>query len=159
MPVAYKIPESVLVVIYTPSLDVLLIKRADAVDYWQSVTGSKDALEEPYLQTAFREVHEETGIACGPGAPLHAGLYDWGLENVYDIYPHWQWRYGPGVTRNTEHLFGLRVPSGMPICLNPQEHTAYQWLPYREAAQKCSSASNAEAVLLLTHLALSSESA
>ena len=159
MPVAYKIPESVLVVIYTPSLDVLLIKRADAVDYWQSVTGSKDALEEHYLQTAFREVHEETGIDCRPSAPLHAGLYDWGLENVYDIYPHWQWRYGPGVTRNTEHLFGLQVPTRMPICLNPQEHTAYQWLPYREAAQKCSSASNAEAVLLLTHLALSSESA
>jgi len=159
MPMVYKIPESVLVVIYTPALDVLLIRRADPTDYWQSVTGSKDTLEEPYLQTAFREVHEETGIDCRPGAPLHAGLYDWGLENVYDIYPHWQWRYGPGVTRNTEHLFGLQVPSRMPICLNPHEHTDYQWLPYREAAQKCSSASNAEAVLLLTHLALSGESA
>ncbi len=130
MSIAYKIPESVLVVIYTPSLDVLLIRRADPTDYWQSVTGSKDTLEEPYLQTAFREVHEETGIDCRPG-----------------------------VTRNTEHLFGLQVPSRMPICLNPHEHTAYQWLPYREAAQKCSSASNAEAVLLLTHLALSRESA
>jgi dATP pyrophosphohydrolase len=159
MPMAYKIPQSVLVVIYTPSLDVLLIKRADAADYWQSVTGSKDTLEEPYLQTAFREVHEETGIDCRPGTQLHAGLYDWELENVYDIYPHWQWRYGPGVTRNTEHLFGLRVPSRVSICLNPHEHTACQWLPYREAAQKCSSPSNAEAVLLLTHLGLSGESA
>jgi len=159
MPVAYKIPESVLVVIYTPSLDVLLIKRADAADYWQSVTGSKDALNESYLQTASREVHEETGIDCRPGTALHAGLCDWGLENVYDIYLNWRWRYGPGVTRNTEHLFGLQVPSRMPICLSPHEHTAYQWLPYREAAQKCSSASNAEAVLLLTHLALSGESA
>jgi len=153
MPMAYKIPESVLVVIYTPGLDVLLIKRADTTEYWQSVTGSKDMLEETYLQTAMREVHEETGIDCRPGTLLHAGLHDWELENVYDIYPHWQWRYGPGVTRNTEHLFGLRVPSGTPVCLNPHEHTAYQWLPHREAAQKCSSPSNAEAVLQLTHFA------
>ncbi len=153
MPMAYKIPESVLVVIYTPGPDVLLIKRADVADFWQSVTGSKDALEEPYLQTAYREVHEETGIDCRPGTPLHADLCDWGVENVYDIYPEWQWRYGPGVTRNTEHLFGLRLPSRVPICLNQREHTAHQWLPYREAAQQCFSPSNAEAILLLSHLA------
>jgi len=159
MPMVYKIPQSVLVVIYTPSLDVLLIKRADTADYWQSVTGSKEALDEPYHLTACREVHEETGIDCRPGTPLHAGLSDWKLENIYDIYPQWQWRYGPGVTRNTEHLFGLQVPSRMPICLNPDEHTAYRWLPYREAAQSCASASNAEAVLLLTHLAMIGESA
>ncbi len=159
MTMAYKIPESVLVVIYTPGLDVLLIKRADATDYWQSVTGSKETLDETYLQTAMREVHEETGLDCRHGTQLHAGLHDWHLENVYDIYPHWQWRYGPGVTRNTEHLFGLQVPSTMQVCLNPGEHTAYQWLPYRQAAHDCASASNAEAILMLTHLRLCRESA
>ncbi len=150
---AFKIPESVLVVIYTPALDVLLIRRAEAADYWQSVTGSKDHVDEDWRHTAVREVLEETGIACGPGTPLAAGLRDWGLENVYDIYPQWQQRYAPGVTRNTERLFGLRVPAGTPVALSPREHTAYQWLPWREAAERCFSPSNAEAILLLPQFA------
>lgn len=153
MSIAYKIPESVLVVIYTPALDVLLIKRADATDFWQSVTGSKDAVDEAFEQTAVREVREETGIDCGPGTPLANSLFDWQLENVYDIYPRWRHRYAPGVMRNTEHLFGLKVPAGLDVRLSPREHTAYQWLPFREAAQACFSPSNAEAILMLPRLA------
>ncbi len=145
----YKIPESVLVVIYTPELEVLLIKRADAVDFWQSVTGSKDAFEETYQQTAVREVHEETGIECASETLAGPSLLDWNLENEYDIYPHWQPRYAPGVTRNTEHLFGLGLPKRVPVCLSPREHLAYQWLPYRQAAAQCFSPSNAEAILML----------
>ena len=63
--VRYKVPESVLVVIHTRELDVLLIERADAPGYWQSVTGSKDAPGEPLATTCVREVEEETGIAIG----------------------------------------------------------------------------------------------
>jgi dATP pyrophosphohydrolase len=155
----YKIPQSVLVVIYTPLLDVLLIKRADAPDFWQSVTGSKDTLDEPFEHTAVREVGEETGVDCSPGTLLAPYLHDWQLENVYDIYPRWQHRYAPGVTRNTERLFGLMVPAGTALRLSPDEHTDYQWLPYQQAATACFSPSNAEAILLLPRLALSKESA
>jgi len=144
-----KVPESVLVVIYTPALDVLLIERADAPGFWQSVTGSKDFPEEDFATTAAREVGEETGIDCSPGAPLAAGLADWHLENVYDIYPQWQHRYAPGVVRNTERVFGLRVPEGTAVRLSPREHTAFQWLPWRSAAETCFSPSNAEAILWL----------
>jgi dATP pyrophosphohydrolase len=154
MPITYKIPQSVLVVIYTPALDVLLIRRADATDFWQSVTGSKDTLDESFEKTAIREVFEETGIDCGPGTTLGNKLFDWQLQNVYDIYPRWQHRYAPGVTRNTEHLFGLMVPAGTQVRLSPREHTAYQWLPYRQAAQACFSPSNAEACLMLPRLAV-----
>jgi len=153
MPAIYKIPQSVLVVIYTPALDVLLIRRADAPDFWQSVTGSKDTLGETFGQTAVREVREETGIDCGLGTPLAAHLHDWQLENVYDIYPRWRHRYASGVTRNTEHLFGLQVPAATPVRLCPREHTAYQWLPCLEAAAACFSSSNAEACLLLSRFA------
>lgn len=146
---AYKVPESVLVVIHSPALDVLLIRRADARDFWQSVTGSKDTPAEAPPQTAVREVGEETGIDIGLGSALHAGLRDWGLANVYEIYPQWRHRYGPGVTRNTEHVFSLCVPADTPVVLNPREHTAYRWLPWREAADACFSPSNAEAILLL----------
>lgn len=148
---AYKIQLSVLVVIYTPALEVLLIKRADAQDYWQSVTGAKDYPDESFDATAVREVAEETGIDAR--AAGHA-LRDWGLENVYEIYPRWRHRYEPGVTRNTEHLFGLCVPAGTPVRLNPREHTDYRWLPWREAADACYSPSNAEACLLLPQFAL-----
>jgi dATP pyrophosphohydrolase len=142
----YKIPESVLVVIHTPALDVLLIRRADANDFWQSVTGSKDQPGESFLETAVREVMEETGIDARHPDCL---LTDWVLENVYEIYPRWRHRYAPGVTCNTEHLFGLRVPGGTTVTLNAREHTAFQWLPYRTAAEVCFSPSNAEAVLML----------
>ena len=149
---AHKIPESVLVVIHTPALDVLLIERADKPGYWQSVTGSKDALDEPPAVTARREVFEETGIAIGsPEVPL-ANLRDWQLSNVYEIYPVWRHRYAPGVTHNTEFVFGLRVPRGVPITLDPREHTAHVWLPWREAADRCFSPSNAEAILQLPRL-------
>jgi dATP pyrophosphohydrolase len=140
----YKIPQSVLVVIHTPALDVLLINRTDSPGFWQSVTGSKDEEEEPFEQAAIREVREETGIDAGMGT-----LTDWGLENVYDIYPRYLHRYAPGITRNREHVFGLCVPAGTPVTLNPREHTAWQWLPYRAAADACFSPSNAEAILML----------
>ena len=153
MPKVYKIPQSVLVVIYTPALNVLLIKRADASDFWQSVTGSKDTLDETFEETAVREVREETGIECAIGTPLADHLRDWRLENVYDIYPRWRQRYAPGVTRNTEHLFGLQVPAATPVCLSPREHTGHQWLAYHEAAAACFSPSNAEACLMLPRMA------
>ena len=144
-----KIPESVLVVIHTAALDVLLIERADKPGFWQSVTGSKDALDEPNEVTARREVLEETAIEVGsPAVPL-GNLRDWGLRNVYEIYPVWRHRYGAGVTHNTEHVFGLRVPREVPVRLSPREHLAQVWLPWREAADRCFSASNAEAILLL----------
>lgn len=149
----YKIPQSVLVVMYTPALDVLLINRADATDFWQSVTGSKDREDESFEETAVREVAEETGVACAPGTPLHHGLRDWALENVYDIYPQWRHRYAPGVSRNTEHVFGLCVPADTPVVLSPREHTAYRWLPWRQAADACFSPSNAEAILMLPQFA------
>ncbi|MDM0051818.1 dihydroneopterin triphosphate diphosphatase [Variovorax sp. J22R115] len=149
----WKIPESVLVVIHTPALDVLLIRRADAEDFWQSVTGSKDAADEPLGLTAAREVQEETGILCDEGTELAAKLVDWQLQNVYEIYPRWRARYAPGVTHNTEHLFGLCVPEQVTPRLDPREHTAWQWLPYRDAADACFSPSNAEAILLLPQFA------
>jgi dihydroneopterin triphosphate diphosphatase len=144
-PAAYKIPQSVLVVIYTPACDVLLIRRTDA-GTWQSVTGSKDHLDEDWHQTAAREVWEETGINT---TDPDCHLQDWQLENVYDIYPAWRWRYAPEVSRNTERLFGLRVPGRVPVVLNPREHTALQWLSWHEAANACFSPSNAEAILML----------
>ena len=146
----FKIPESVLVVIHTDALEVLLIERADAPGFWQSVTGSKDFPDEAFEATAIREVAEETGIDAT--APGHR-LTDWRLENVYTIYPQWRHRYAPGVLHNTEHLFGLRVPAGTPVVLSPREHTARVWLPWQEAAQRCFSPSNAEAVSWLPRLA------
>lgn len=137
-----KIPVSVLVVIHQPDGQVLLIERADKPGYWQSVTGSIDHADEPLAATARREVAEETGITAGT-------LADWGLANVYEIYPVWRHRYASGVTHNTEHVFGLTVAPGSVVTLNPREHLRFEWLPWREAADRCFSPSNAEAILQL----------
>ena len=145
----YKIPESVLVVIFSVDLQVLLLERADKPGFWQSVTGSKDAIDEPLRETAIREVFEETGLQIGSPAISESALIDWNLSNVYEIYPVWRHRYAPGVTHNTEHVFGLQVPSNMAITLAEREHLNHQWLPWRAAADRCFSPSNAEAILQL----------
>ena len=147
-----KIPQSVLVVIHTPQLEVLLLQRAGQPEFWQSVTGSKDFPDEAWDAVAAREVREETGIeALAEGCRLH----DWQLENIYTIYPEWQHRYAPGVWHNTERVFGLEVPSYTGVRLNPCEHTAFAWHPWLEAADRCAAASNAEAILLLPRLSAS----
>jgi dATP pyrophosphohydrolase len=146
---AAKIPESVLVMIHTPALEVLIIERADRPGFWQSVTGSKDRLDEPLALTATREVAEETGIEIGGVLVPRSALLDWRHAIEYEIYPVWQHRYAPGVTRNTEHWFSVTVPREIPITLAPREHTAYLWLPYAQAAARCFSASNREALLQL----------
>ena len=143
MNTAHKMPVSVLVVIHTPDLQVLLMERADHPGYWQSVTGSQNP-GETLLETAIREVAEETGLNA-----TQFELSDWKRLNVYAIYPEWRHRYAPGVTSNTEHVWRLKLPAPLPIRLAVREHLRYTWHPYREAAQRCFSPSNAEAILRL----------
>jgi len=146
---SFKIPLSVLVVIHTPALEVLLIERAESPGFWQSVTGSKDFVDEPFEAAAVREVQEETGLDAHAAGHL---LSDWALENVYDIYPQWLYRYAPGVVQNTERVFGLCIPDAIPVQLSPREHRAQVWLPWSEAMDRCYSSSNAEAISWLPRL-------
>ena len=142
-----KIPISVLVVIYKSNGEVLLIERADKANFWQSVTGSVDAVDEDLSVAAAREVLEETGIDV-QSLPANS-LQDMHHQIQYEIYPQWRIRYAPGVTKNTEHWFSLLVPDTTQIRLAPREHVAYQWLPFTEAATKCFSPSNGAAILQL----------
>ncbi|MBY0475353.1 MAG: dihydroneopterin triphosphate diphosphatase [Nitrosomonas sp.] len=139
----YKTPVSVLVVIHTLDLQVLLLERADHPGFWQSVTGSQDS-GETLLQTAMREVSEETGLN-----PTDYVLTNWQIENCYEIYQEWRWRYGPDVKFNIEHVFGLCLPDITPIMIAAKEHLNYIWLPWQQAAEKVFSSSNAEAILKL----------
>jgi dATP pyrophosphohydrolase len=139
----FKIPISVLVVIHTPDLQVLLLERADHPGFWQSVTGSQDE-GEALRQTAAREVAEETGLNVAASE-----FADWNMRNEYEIYPEWRWRYAPGVTRNVEHVFGLRLPAPLPVTVAPGEHLGYLWMPHDQAADKVFSWSNAQVLRAL----------
>jgi len=134
--VAYKQPVSVLVLIHTVDLQVLLLERADKKGFWQSVTGSLEDGETPH-DAAIREVAEETGLDA-----TQYGFSDWQTSNVYEIYPHWRYRYAPGVTQNTEHIFGLELPAPLPVKLAADEHLRYEWVDWREAAIKVFSWTN-----------------
>lgn len=139
----YKKPVSVLVVIHSPDLQILLLERAAHPGYWQSVTGSQEE-NETLIETAVREVAEETGILV---AREH--IVDWQQTNTYEIFPEWRHRYAPGVTKNTEHVFSLEVPRATPIRVAPGEHLGHCWLPLSEAAAKVFSWSNRDAILRL----------
>lgn len=142
-----KRPVSVLVVIHTPDLQILLLERASHAGYWQSVTGSQEG-NESLIETAVREVAEETGIVAN-----QESLVDWNLVNTFEIFAEWRHRYAPGVTHNTEHVFSLEVATGQTVSISPAEHLSYCWLPVDKAAAKCFSWSNRDAILMLAHRA------
>ena len=139
-----KLPVSVLVVVHTGSLEVLLLQRAARPGFWQSVTGSLDRPDESREAAAAREVGEETGIDAAAGRLLR-----WHVANTFEIYPQWRHRFGPGVTHNTEHVFSLRLRERPAVVLSPGEHDAFVWLPWREAAARCFSWTNRDAILML----------
>ncbi len=135
-----KVPVSALVLIHTADLDVLIMERADKAGFWQSVTGSIEADETPY-DAAVREVKEETGLDA-----LAFDFQDWQVNNTYEIYPHWRYRYADGVTENVEHQFGLLLPKAQAVTLAPNEHVRYEWVNWRKAAQRVFSWTNVDAL-------------
>jgi dATP pyrophosphohydrolase len=134
----FKRPESVLVVVYTPTLDCLLLERAEPRGFWQSVTGSLRTAETP-AEAAARELHEETGLAP-------QGLRDAQVQRVFPILPAWRSRYSPDVDSNTEHLWYLELPEVCAVRIEPAEHVAYLWLPVDAAIEKVASWTNREAL-------------
>jgi dATP pyrophosphohydrolase len=136
----FKNPVSALVLIHTVDLQVLIMERADKPGFWQSVTGSLELGETPQ-QAAIREVFEETGLDA-----TQYDLQDWQATNTYEIYPHWRYRYAPGITTNIEHLFALELPKKIAITLAPDEHVQYEWVDWREAAKRVFSWTNVDAL-------------
>jgi len=139
---SHKLPVSVLVLVHTVQREVLLLERALRAGYWQSVTGSVDTMDEPLERAAAREVREETGIDGGR-------LERWNVIYTFEIYKQWRHRFAPGVIHNVESVFALQLPARVPVTLAPEEHTAFEWLPWREAAARCFSWSNRDAILML----------
>lgn len=147
-PERFKRPESVLVVVYTETGKVLLLRRADNSQAWQSVTGSLHWDESEPMEAARRELLEETGIVAG------TGLLDWKQQNRYPIHPLWRPRYAPDVSHNLEHIFSLLLPEVEPVSINPAEHSGYQWFSFDEALNKVRFESNRQAIqqiMLSTH--------
>jgi dihydroneopterin triphosphate diphosphatase len=139
-----KLPLSVLIVVHTAAREVLLLERAVRPGFWQSVTGSLDSPEEPFERAAARELLEETGIDAARGR-----LKRWNVSYTFEIYAQWRHRFAPGVTHNTEHLFSFELTGCVPVVLERQEHTASAWLSWREAAEKCFSWSNRDAIRMI----------
>jgi len=133
----YRRPESVLVIVYGPGKQVLLLERCKPEAYWQSVTGSLETGETPE-HCARRELFEETGIKAQP--------VNTGIVNRFSIMPQWRARYAPEVNENTEYVFSLRLEQEITPVLSPQEHTRFAWLDIETATHWCFSHTNADAI-------------
>ena len=133
-----KIPISILVIIYTKNKDVLLLKKNNDKDMWQSVTGSLNENEEP-VEAAKREVFEETGLST-------KNLIDCNKQYVFEIYEMWRHKYEDGVTHNTEHVFLLELENKVDIKIDSNEHTQYEWITRVKAAEKVFSHTNRQAI-------------
>ena len=130
----YRRPESVLIVIYTEGGEFLLLERRRPPGFWQSVTGSLE-WGEFANDAARREVIEETGITKGVLVNLQ-----W--TQVYEVLPAFGKVYAPGITRNLEHAFSLRLAQRVPVTLSESEHAQYRWVSGPEAAATVSSSTN-----------------
>ena len=130
----YRRPESVLIVIHTDGGEFLLLERRRPPGFWQSVTGSLE-WGELADRAARREVVEETGITQGVLVNLQ-----W--TQVYEILPAFGKVYAPGITRNLEHAFSLRLTQRLPVILSDSEHVQYRWVSGAEAADMVSSSTN-----------------
>ncbi len=139
----YRRPESVLIVIYTAGGDFLLMERRRPAGFWQSVTGSLE-WGEMANDCARRELIEETGITQG-------FLRNLQWTQTYDIWPSFGKRYAPGVTRNLEHAFALKLLEQVPVILSPTEHVQYRWAPAGEAIDIVSSDTNRAVIQQLRH--------
>ena len=127
-----------LVVIYTPQAEILLLQRADDTNFWQSVTGTMEANETP-LQTAERELLEETGLSG-------LDLIDCQHSAIFEIRPQWRYRYPPGTTHNREHVFIAELPAAVDVVLQPDEHLDFRWVVLPDALEQLWSATNRDAV-------------
>ncbi len=139
----YKRPESVLVVVYTATDEVLALRRRQPPDFWQSVTGSLRWDETDPLDAARRELFEETGLGKG------LDIVDCGVVNRFPILPAWRHRYAADALENVEHVFRARLPERRLVTLNPAEHTEYAWWPRDIAAARMTSWTNRDAILAL----------
>ncbi len=137
----YKIPVSVLVIIFTKDYDVLLLERADRPGFWQSVTGSKKCEQEELIETAKREVEEETGLRLS-----ETELMNWHRSFDFEIFKRWRGRYQPGVFNNTEHVFSVMLDCKVDIVLSDREHLAFCWCSRMEAIDRVFSWTNATAL-------------
>ena len=138
----YKRPESVLVVVYTRSNEILALRRKKPDYFWQSVAGSLEWDETPE-QAAKRELYEEVGLSDT------SLMVNWHIHNELLIYPMWRHRYAPGIISNKEHLFSLKLEAPCSVVLDPLEHSEYRWLSLSQAMKQISSHTNRGAITRL----------
>lgn len=121
---------------------IMLIKRTDHANFWQSVTGSLEWGEMPE-SAALRELKEETSIEVD-------ALRTTGVTRSYAILEEWKKRYPPGAVRNREHLFYCYMDHQPEVQVNPREHDDIQWLDFQQAQAQVFSWSNRLAIQSLS---------
>lgn len=132
-----------MIVIYTAGGEFLVMERCRPQGFWQSVTGSLE-WGEMADDAARREVIEETGITQGMLRNLQ-----W--TQTYEILASFGKTYAPGITRNLEHAFALKLQSRVPVTLSMTEHVQYRWLKASDALETVSSDTNRTIIEQLRH--------
>lgn len=97
------------------------------MNIWQGIAGGGEDDETP-LETAIREVHEETGISETAKFFQLSAISSTPVVNITG-----QFTWGPEVYVVTEYSFGVDA-TGQDIILS-DEHKEYKWVSYKEAME------------------------
>jgi dihydroneopterin triphosphate diphosphatase len=129
----------VLVVVFTAVGDVLLLKRSQPFEFWQSVTGSLRH-DESHAAAASRELTEETGLTD------QGTLTFTGISRQFAIDERWRNRFPAGIVENVEYEYHYRLTDKVAVTLRDDEHSDSTWLPVNEAVDRVWSWTNQAAL-------------
>jgi lipoyl(octanoyl) transferase len=106
---------------------LLLHRRPERGNFWQPITGSIEAGEQP-LETARREIVEETGNGSEPA--------EMDLRQSFMIESHYLAARYPTPIIASEIGFHARLSSHLPIRMDAEEHDEFGWFSFAEAYER-----------------------
>ena len=116
---------------------LILHRNRDTGSYWQSVSGGVEN-DEQVLETAHRELEEETGFR-----PVSLEAIQ--FSDRFPVPESMKYHYQSHVTHLVQQYFLAIVETGINPKIDPKEHDDWRWCKFEEAEKLLHWPANKEA--------------